>query len=31
MNGQHVGGYTNYVNRNTYVPTPAQECEACHA
>jgi ribonucleoside-diphosphate reductase alpha chain len=31
MNGKHIGGYTDYVNRNSYAPAPIQECEACHA
>jgi ribonucleoside-diphosphate reductase alpha chain len=31
LRGEHIGGYTDYVNRNTYAPTPTQECEACHA
>jgi ribonucleoside-diphosphate reductase alpha chain len=31
LHGQHIGGYTDYVNRNTYAPAQAQECEACHA
>jgi ribonucleoside-diphosphate reductase alpha chain len=31
LRGEHIGGYTDYVNRNTYAPTQSQECEACHA
>jgi ribonucleoside-diphosphate reductase alpha chain len=31
LKGEHIGGYTDYVNRNTYAPAPIQECEACHA
>jgi ribonucleoside-diphosphate reductase alpha chain len=31
LRGEHVGGYTDYVNRNTYAQAPIQECEACHA
>ena len=31
LKGEHVGGYTDYVNRNTYAPAQSQECEACHA
>ena len=31
LRGEHIGGYTEYVNRNTYAPTQSQECEACHA
>ena len=31
LRGEHIGGYTDYVNRNTYASTESQECEACHA
>jgi ribonucleoside-diphosphate reductase alpha chain len=31
LRGEHIGGYTDYVNRNTYAPAQSQECEACHA
>jgi glutaredoxin-related protein len=31
LRGEHIGGYTDYVNRSIYAQTPPQECEACHA
>ena len=31
LRGEHIGGYTDYENRNTHAPVETQECEACHA
>jgi ribonucleoside-diphosphate reductase alpha chain len=31
LRGEHIGGYTDYVNRNSHAQAPDQECEACHA